>query len=113
PFSSDRFGVQAGVGTPGAPTGQGSGGAAFSLRCPNNTVMTGVTGSTKLVFGFATVVENLTIQCRGGGSPIAGGPVHAGVSTTPLSLLCPIHGVVTGIQSNADHLLDALQLQCR
>lgn len=104
----------------GAPTqtglSGGAGGGAWLLFCPANHVLTGVSGSTKPVFGGAgTVVENLSIQCTpiGGAEVATVGPAGAG-NTTPFSLPCPDGTVATGIgPANADQLLDAIRLTCR
>jgi hypothetical protein len=93
----------------------GTSGGPYALSCPAGFVMTGIEGSTKLVFGgFAEVVENLSIQCTeaGGSSSAVVGPAGGG-STTPFDLGCPLGKVVTGIQGNAGQLLDRLQVRCQ
>lgn len=104
----------------GAPTtnlaaiGIGAG-ATATLSCASGSVITGLQGSTKLVFGgFATVVENLSLQC----SPLIPGPMAvvgpAGAgNTTPFTLLCPAGTAMRGLQGNAEQLVDGLQVRCR
>ncbi len=107
----------AGIGAPTtnlAPIGTGAG-AAVQLNCASGSVITGIEGSTKLVFsGSQTVVENLSLQC----SPLAPGamaivgPAGAG-NTTPFVLPCPAGSAMRGLQGRADQLVDALQIRCQ
>lgn len=105
-----------GLGTPSSTGVSGSGGSgSWSLSCPANTVMTGLRGSTKTVFGgFATVVENLSLECTPllGAGTTTTAPVN-NADTTPFALACPGGRVVTGLEGSADQLLDSVALRCQ
>ena len=97
-----------------APIGSGAG-ATATLSCASGQVITGIQGSTKLVFGgAATVVENLSLQCSplSPGAMVVVGPAGAG-NTTPFILPCPAGSAMRGLEGTASQLLDSMQVRCQ
>ncbi len=119
PVTTGGFVLAFGTPTQTGTSGDG-GGAPYTIDCTGGQVMTGVTGSTKPVFGgAATVVASLSIQCTPIGG-VAGAQTTAVVGqpnpmgATPFSLACPAGKVVTGLgPANGDQLLDAIRVRCQ
>jgi hypothetical protein len=93
------------------------GGGPYSIQCAHGSVMVGVAGSTKPVFGgAATVIASLSIQCTplggAGVTLVVGQPNPMG--STPFSRPCPVTKVVTGLgPASGDQLLDSLRVRCQ
>lgn len=113
-----RWSGAAALGVPAtnlALVGDTAGGAGSPLSCASGSVITGLQGSTKPVFGGAdTVVENLTLQCTpvSPGATVLVGPFGAG-NTIPFNLPCPAGTVMRGLEGRADYLLDSMRVRCQ
>jgi len=107
--------------TPGTAFG-GSGGSAFTLACPNNTVLVGIDGrSGARVDAITPVCAPLLV------TPVAGSPeysyaVHTGTATTMgtvggtggsvFSSRCPADQVVISMVGRSGDNIDRIQLSC-
>ena len=84
-----------------------------NTACPAGTVMTGVSGTTRLI-SVSTVVATATAQCVGASGPASGTTMGTADSLDlPGSTSCPAGQVAVGIQGNEGDFVDLLTLRCQ
>ena len=95
-------------------TGAENASATFNFTCPSGSVMTGVSGGYRGIFG-GPILTDVAVKCAGlgNGAVTLLGPVHSNGGDTPFSLDCAPGSHVVGIgPAKADQLLDSLRLKC-
>ena len=84
-----------------------------SAACPAGTVITGVSGTTRLI-SVSTVVASITPQCVGPGGSATGSTMgNADATDLPASTSCAPGQVAVGVQGFEGDFIDLLLLRCQ
>lgn len=90
----------------------GSGGTAYTLRCPSDRVLAGIQGRAgSLVDRIGALCAQVDPLGRWVGSPRSGGSA-GGSGGTAFTLTCPRDYAVSGFQGRASSLIDQLRIRC-